>query len=225
MCHINKKMAARFVFLVSFLLLSLGGLELSPVWADNEKFQPVVPGRLDLITVRNMSVQIPVKTGWEKRVQTMPPSGKFYELERSLPNGNRVQIHIADFFGPEGALNFAKSFSDKKDAERLEWIIQIIESDPDPDVRRSEWVTIVREPQRRFGVVCRERHDLREEREDGILRFYWQDWMFFCVDPISRIPIQIDYAERYPVTGSPSPSFNEEASKFFDSIEFQPTRK
>jgi hypothetical protein len=151
----------------------------------------------------------------------MPPGGKLYEFERNLPNGNRRQIHIADYYGPEGAIKFESMFYGKSDAERLQFLIHLIESVPQPHVRRSEWVTTVREPQRRFGAVCRERHDTREDEEEGAGRYLWQDWMLFCVDPISHIPIQIDYAERYPVGETPSPSFAEDAAAFFDSIQFR----
>jgi hypothetical protein len=49
--------------------------------------------------------------------------------------------------------------------------------------------------------------------------------MLFCVDPVSRIPIQIDYAERYPIGGMLSPSFAKDLATFFDSVEFRPVGK
>jgi len=86
-------------------------------------------------------------------------------------------------------------------------------------------VTTERGPQSIFGAVCRERHDLREEQDDGGRSFLWQDRMLFCVDPVSRIPIQIDYAERYPIGGMLSPSFAKDLATFFDSVEFRPVGK
>jgi hypothetical protein len=44
--------------------------------------------------------------------------------------------------------------------------------------------------------------------------------MLFCVDPISCLPIKIDYAEYFPAGSTPSPSFADEAAAFFNSIEF-----
>jgi hypothetical protein len=197
-------------------------LEVNPL---STPARPVIPGVDDQITVRNMSVHLPAGTGWTIRVIPMPREGRLYEFERDLPNGSRMQIHIADYSGPAGAREYERGVSNMNDAQRLESLIRALESVPEPLVRRSEWVTTVRRPQRSFGAVCRERHDARQERKEGAGRFLWKDWMLFCVDPVSRIPIQIDYAERYPVGGVPSPSFAEDAAAFFDSVEFRPAAK
>ena len=184
--------------------------------------RPVTPGVDDQIKVRTMSVHLPSSPGWSKREVPMPNGGMLFVFERDIPTGNRVQIHVADYFGQSMVLPMELAMSGHNDTERLGMFILLTESAVRSEIRRqSEWVKILREPQRSFNAACLEKHEVREERaEDGNL-YLWQNWMFFCVDPVSHIPIQIDYAERYLAEGgTPSPTFTEDAASFFDSIQF-----
>lgn len=184
--------------------------------------RPIVPGVDDQIKVRAMSVHLPSATGWSKREVPMPNGGVLFEFERQLASGNKVQIHIADYFGTAIVLPFELTMSGQSDTIRLLWLLSVIESAPSYSVRRqSEWVEVERGPQRRFNAVSREKHEVREERAENGNLYLWQDWMLFCLDPVSHIPIQIDYAERYLAeSGTPSPTFTEDAAAFFDSIQF-----
>jgi hypothetical protein len=77
--------------------------------AENPPSTParaVISGLDDRITVRNMSVRLPAGTGWTVRLIPISTGGQLYEFERDLPIGNRVQIHIADYYGPIGATEF-----------------------------------------------------------------------------------------------------------------------
>lgn len=206
------------------LAVSLGALFLvdwtvTEAVAQKAGARPVVPGVDDKITVRTMTVRLPAGTGWTKRLVPMPRGGVLYEFERELPNGNRLQIHIADYIGPN-IKEYEQNMAGKTDTERLAVHVQALERVPMPDVRRTEWVHIVRGPQRRYGAVCRERHDIGEEKVAG-KSYLWQDWMLLCIDPVCRIFFQVDYAERYPVGGAPSPTFGGDAARFYDSIEFR----
>lgn len=211
------------VLVLVFTALTLDASLNRPTGADSQSpVERIVPGVNDLITVRNMSVYLPPGAGWEKQETPMPQGGRLLEFERQLPNGNRVQIHIADYFGATDAdvPEFAFPLPWANDEQRLAALIAVMESVSGPDVRNTEWLSIPRAPQTTYGAVCRERHDVREEKLRKKL-FLWQDWMLFCVDPISHIPIEIDYAERYPAArGAPSPTFESDAGRFFDSIQF-----
>lgn len=182
----------------------------------------VVPGVDDQIKVRAMSVRLPSSAGWTKREVPMPNGGVLFVFERDIPTGNRIQIHVADYFGQPMVLPMELAMSGHNDTERLGMFVLLTESAFRSEVRRqSEWVKTQRGPQRQFNAACLEKHEVREERtEDGSL-YLWQDWMLFCVDPVSHIPIQIDYAERYLAEGgTPSLTFAEDAAAFFDSIQF-----
>jgi len=186
--------------------------------------RPVVAGVDDQISVRAMSVRLPPGAGWEKRELPMPDGGVLLEFERSLASGNRVQIHIADYFGHPRVLPLELAMSGRSDMERLAMFLMVVGESAArfKGRRQSEWVEMQRGPQRRFNAACREKHELREERAENGNLYLWQDWMFFCVDPVSHIPIQTDYAERYPAEGGTvSPTFTEDAAAFFDSIEFR----
>jgi len=63
---------------------------------------------------------------------------------------------------------------------------------------REERICLQGGEKNKIAAACRELHVVREDRKAGAGLFLWQDWMLFCMDPISRVPIQIDYADRYP---------------------------
>ena len=186
--------------------------------------RPVIAGVDDQITVRAMSVRLPPGAGWRKREVPMPDGGVLFEFERTLPTGNLVHIHVADYFGPPRLLPMELVMSGRSDTERLGMFLMVSElaAASFKGRRQSEWVEMQRGPQRRFGAVCREKHELREERAENGSLYLWQDWMLFCVDPVSHIPTQIDYAERYRAEGGMlSPTFTEDVAAFFDSIHFR----
>ena len=185
---------------------------------------PAVPGKDDRIMVRAMSVNLPPGNNWQKREVPIPEDGLLLEFERSLPNGNRVQIHIAEYFGTRGSVAYLSVMCGQSDAKRLAEFVGMLTNIPQlkEGLRNSEWVDTVRTPQKRFGAVCKEYHVVREERVEEKELFLCQDWMLFCIDPVSHIPIEIDYAELYPaVGGEPSQSFAADAAAFFNRIEFR----
>lgn len=182
--------------------------------------RPVVAGIDDQIVVRAMSVRLPLGEGWRKREIPIPDEGVLFEFERDLSDGIRVQIHIADYFGPTRLLPMELVMSGLSDKGRLGFFLgMVMESNIRLEgQQQSEWV----ETHRRFNAVYCEKHEVREERSENGNLYRWQDWMLFCVDPVSHIPIQIDYAERYPVEGGiPSPNFAKDVASFFDSIQFR----
>ncbi len=199
----------------------------SPTGAQASESRPAVPGVEDQVTVRAMSVRLPAAEGWRKREVPMKDGGVLFEIERDLPTGNRVQIHVADYYGPSRLLATELWMSGLSDAERLDLFLKKVVGPTlfsSKEFRHSEWVETQRDPQRRFGAACRENHALREDRAENGRLFLWQDWMLFCVDPVSHIPIEVDYAERYPAEGRmPSPSFSEDAAAFFDSVQVHRT--
>jgi len=198
--------------------------EPAQVIAKTTESRPVVRGVDDVITVRAMSVRLPPADGWTKREVPMADGGVLFEIERDLATGNRVQIHVADYFGAPRLLPMELMMSGHGDMERLaNFLMVIAEAETKFAGRRqSEWVDMQREPQCRFNATCREKHELREEHaQDGNL-YLWQDWMLFCVDPVSHMPIQIDYAERFPAQGGTiSPTFTADAAAFFNGVEFR----
>lgn len=205
----------------TFILCCLVGLSLSQAAADKPGAKPVVPGVDDRLRVRNMTLRLPAGSGWTKRLVQFRDGGRLYEFERDLPNGKRLQIHVADLFSPATVKEYQKAMKNVKDDQRLAiFTHNLTEAFSNPETRLIEWVAIPRGPQRRFGAACRERHDIRED-EESKGRFMWQDWMLFCIDPISHVPIEVDYAERYPTDGAPSPSFAKDAAAFYDSLEFR----
>jgi hypothetical protein len=219
--HKEVKFSMIIGLLSTLMVFCLGVLNLKEAAAEKPAAKPVVSGVDDRITVRNMKVRLPAGEGWTKRVTKIGPEGKLYAFERDLPNGNRQQIHIADYFGREGAKEYLKATKGIKDDNRLAVFTDNVTAiAASPEIRLSEWVAIPRGPQKQYGAACRERHDIRED-EESKGRFMWQDWMLFCIDPISHVPIEVDYAERYPVDGAPSPAFAKEAAAFYDSIEFK----
>jgi len=184
----------------------------------------VIEGVDDVISVRAMTVRLPPAAGWKKREIPLPDGGTLFEIVRDLATENRVQIHVADYFGPPRLLPMELMMSGHGDVERLaNFLMAIAEADTKfPGWRQSQWVDMLRGPQRRFRAACHEKHELREERADDGRPYLWQDWMLYCVDPVSHMPIQIDYAERYSAMGGTvSVTFTEDAAAFFDSIEFR----
>jgi hypothetical protein len=211
-------------FLRSVRLAPVGGTVVTTQTAGVSR--AVVPGVDDRIAMQAMSVRLPQTPGWHKREVSMPYGGLLLEFERALVGGNRIQIHGADYLGPLARANYDFANFDRSDAERLAWFLRLKESVPLIEVRRhSEWVESMRSPHRRFNAACRELHEIREERAETGELFLWTDWMLHCIDPVTKVPVQIDYAERYPAEGAPSPSFSEETAKFFDSVEFRPAAK
>lgn len=184
--------------------------------------RPAIPKPANQITVHAISVRLPEGEGWRRRQVPLEGGGVLHESERDLPNGNRVQIHVADYDGPPMHRVAEIQMSGLDDTERLALFTQWV--DPFLSTRKgrqkSEWVKTVRGPQRRFAAACKEKHEVREEAGEDGRPYLWQDWMFFCLDPVSHLLVQIDYAERYPAKGGkPSPGFSREAAAFFDSVE------
>ena len=194
------------------------------VVAKPTESRPVVAGVDDVITVRAMSVRLPAAAGWKKREVPMADGAVLIEIERALTIGNRVQIHVADYFGAPRLLPMELMMSGLGDAERLtNFLMVMAEAETKfPGQRQSQWVDMQREPQRSFRAACREKHELREERAGDGKLYLWQDWMLYCVDPVSHLPVQVDYAERFAAEGGTiSPTFVADAAAFFDSIEFR----
>lgn len=221
-----RNLISAFALIVCVTLL--GGCasprETSPATSlPQSERRPVVVGQDDQVGVRGMSARIPPAAGWTRRDAPMPKGGTLVEFERDLPGGNRGQIHITDYFGPSAILPLELSMSGHDDATRLAWFISFFESAPRSEVvRHFEWVDMQRRPQSRFNAVCREKHELREDYDQSGTLHLWQDWMLFCLDPASHVPVQIDYAERFPGEGgSPSPTFSKDAEEFFDGIVFR----
>ncbi len=190
---------------------------------------PAVSG--DRVTVRALTVQLPPDQAWRLRQIAVGQGGTLHEAERDLPGGNLAQVHVADSLGPAHELPLQLIWSGLGDSMRL---LAFIGSTEDALAAadkplESSWVQTQRGPQRRYGAACRELHWVREDRERKDARYLWRDWMLFCIDPISHLPVQIDYAERYRAdAGGPGAAFEADAEAFFDGLEFargeQPAR-
>jgi hypothetical protein len=177
----------------------------------------------NIVPILKKSLGTLTKEEREKQIAEVTEEG-FWSSSAASPTATWCRSISLIITGPEAQNAYERKMRGKSDAERLDSFLKVVEALPLIEVRRSsEWVSTPRAPQRRFGAVCRERHDVREDREAKDGGSLWQDWMFFCVDPLSHIPIQIDYAEGYPAAGGAvSPSFPRDAAAFFDSIEFRP---
>lgn len=187
------------------------------------RHRPVVPGVDDRIALRAMRVRLPEVYGWQRRELPIPVLGSLIECERVLPSGHLVQIHAADYFGGITGHLFGEATKGRTDAERLEVLVEsVTQGMAAEEVRTSEWVEVARGPQRHFGAVCKELHVVRADTEQARGAYLWQDWMLMCVDPVTHVPFQVDYAERYPADGgAPTAGFSDAARAFFDSVEFE----
>lgn len=185
---------------------------------------PPPAGRGELqIQVRALSLTLPADEGWSVRRQEMPKGGALHEAERELANGRRMQVHVADYYGPEAALGMQLLMSGAPDAQRLESFIAaaLPQIEGAERVLQADWGSVERGPQRRHGAACRERQVVREERHLFGARYRWQDWMLLCIDPVSHLPVQVDYAERYAAgAAGPGAGFAADAAAVFDRVEF-----
>jgi hypothetical protein len=198
----------------------------SPPGSQAPERRTAAPEVDEQIRVRAMSVRLLAAEGWRKREVPMQDGAILFEIERDLPTGNRVQIHVTDYFGPPRLLAMELLMSGLSDTKRLDsFLINIGPMLSNPaGLRHAEWVETPRGPQRSFGAACREKHELREELAEHGNLYLRQDWMLFCIDPVSHMPIQLDYAELYRAEGgTPSPRFHEDAAAFFDSVQFHGT--